>query len=191
MRVLPLAVLALALPLAAPAAALPRQPQNAAAPAQKTAPKTVPKIVGFRAEFLMNLDETQEKILELADSIPADKYTWRPTADVRSVSEVFMHIAGGNYFLSTFIGAEPPKMTIDLEKDVTRKAEVVAELRRSFEHLRTAANSVRDFEKPVKMFGNQTSARGVLIAILSHLHEHLGQSITYARMNGVVPPWSR
>jgi uncharacterized damage-inducible protein DinB len=190
MRVLPLAVLALALPFVAAPAALAKQPQNAAAAAQSV-PKTPPKAVGFRAEFLVNLDETQEKILELADSIPAEKYTWRPTAEVRSVSEVFMHIAGGNYFLSTFIGAEPPKMTIDLEKDVTRKGDVIAELKRSFEHLRTAANSVRDFEKPVKMFGNQTTARGVLVTILSHLHEHLGQSITYARMNGVVPPWSR
>jgi uncharacterized damage-inducible protein DinB len=30
----------------------------------------------------------------------------------------------------------------------------------------------------------------VMIFILRHLGEHLGQSIAYARMNGVVPPWT-
>ena len=41
------------------------------------------------------------------------------------------------------------------------------------------------------MFGNATTHRGVLVTVLSHLHEHLGQSVAYARMNGVVPPWSQ
>ncbi len=67
---------------------------------------------------------------------------------------------------------------------------MIAELKRSFEHLRAAASSTEDLEKPVKMFGSPTTHRGVLITMLSHLHEHLGQSIAYARMNGVVPPWS-
>jgi uncharacterized damage-inducible protein DinB len=110
---------------------------------------------------------------------------------LRSISEVYMHIAGGNYFLATFLGVDPPKMNPDLEKKVTKKADVLAELRKSFEHLRNAANGVSDLEKPVKMFGNNTSHRGVLVTMLNHLHEHLGQSIAYARMNGVVPPWSR
>jgi uncharacterized damage-inducible protein DinB len=102
-----------------------------------------------------------------------------------------MHIAGGNYFLATFIGVKPPKMNGDIEKTVTKKADVLAELKKSFEHLRNAAASANDLDKPVKMLSNQTTNRGVLMTILSHLHEHLGQSVAYARMNGVVPPWSR
>ena len=47
-----------------------------------------------------------------------------------------------------------------------------------------------DLEKPIKMFGYDTTHRGALMTALNHLHEHLGQSIAYARMNGVVPPWS-
>ena len=101
-----------------------------------------------------------------------------------------MHIAGGNYFLATFLGVEAPKRAQDLEQSVTKKADVIAELKRSFEHLRAAANRTEDLEKPVKMFGSPTTRRGVFITMLSHLHEHLGQSIAYARMNGVVPPWS-
>ena len=79
----------------------------------------------------------------------------------------------------------------DIEKVITKKADVIAELKRSFEHLRNAVNATSDLEKPVKMFGTQTTHRGVLVTVLSHLHEHLGQSVAYARINGVVPPWSR
>jgi len=149
------------------------------------------KPTGFRAEFFANLDEVQEKIVDLANATPPEKFGWRPSKEVRSVSEVYMHIAGGNYFLATFLGVPAPKMNGDIEKTVTTKAEVIAELKKSFDHLRNAANSVTDLEKPVKMLGNTTTHRGVLMTMLSHLHEHLGQSIAYARMNGVVPPWSR
>jgi hypothetical protein len=163
----------------------------AAQNATKAVAKSPVREQGFKAEFLTNLDEVQDKVMELAESMPADRYSWRPGTDVRSVSEVFMHVAGGNYFLCTFLGVDPPKMNGDIEKKITRKADVIAELKRSFDHLRGAVNSVNDLEKPVKMFGTQTTQRGVMVTILSHLHEHLGQSVAYARMNGVVPPWSR
>ncbi len=177
-------IVALAVPSLAFAGA-----QNAAKPAPKAQP--VAKESGFRAEFLTNLDDVQEKMIELAESIPPEKYGWRPAPDVRSISEVFMHVVGGNYFLSTFLGKNPPKMNGDMEKKITKKADVVAELKRSFEHLRAAVNAASDLEKRVKMLGTQTTQRGVLVTVLSHLHEHLGQSVAYARMNGVVPPWSR
>jgi uncharacterized damage-inducible protein DinB len=147
---------------------------------------------GFRAEFLTNLDDVQEKILELATAVPAEKYGWRPGEGVRSLGEVFMHVAGGNYFLATFLGKQPPAdMPKDLER-ITDKQRVVAELRRSFEHVRSVvlSESDADLEKSVRMYGTQTTHRGVFVAMLNHLHEHLGQSIAYARMNRVVPPWS-
>jgi uncharacterized damage-inducible protein DinB len=180
---------ALALPAFAFAAQNTPKPAAKAPNAAKSQP--VAKESGFKAEFFTNLDDAQEKILDLAESIPAEKYSWRPGPEVRSISEVFMHIAGGNYFLTSFLGVEAPKMNGDIEKTITKKDEVIAELKRSFDHLRNAANGATDLEKPVKMFGTQTTNRGVLVTILSHLHEHLGQSVAYARINGVVPPWSR
>jgi uncharacterized damage-inducible protein DinB len=77
-------------------------------------------------------------------------------------------------------------------KKITDKARILDELRRSFDHLRTAAlmASDADLEKSIKMFGSDTTERAAFVAALNHLHEHLGQSIAYARMNGVVPPWS-
>lgn len=162
------------------------RPQNAA----RTA--TAPRPTGFHAEFVVNLDEVQGKLMELAESTPAEKYSWRPAHDVRSISEVYMHIAGANYVLATYLGTPAPTPSRDLEKSVTRKADVVFELRRSFDHLRAAAAKTSDLEKQVKMFnGSTTSHRGVMMTALTHVHEHLGQSIAYARTNGVTPPWSR
>jgi len=155
----------------------------------QNATSRAPKPVGFRAEFTANLDDVQGKILALANETPADKFAWRPEKGVRSISEVYMHIAGANYLLSTFLGVDAPKKNGDMEKNVTKKAAVIAELRRSFDHLRAAANT-SDLDAPVKMFGRTTTHQGVMLTMLTHLHEHLGQSIAYARMNGVVPPWS-
>ena len=156
-------------------------------------PKAAPKAPAtFGAEFLANLADVESKLVKLAEAIPADKYTWRPAPEVRSISEVFMHVAGSNYFLVTFLGVTPPESMPDNIESITEKQRVVAELKGSFEHLRKAAVATKEsqLEKPVSMFGNATTERGVLVTVLSHLHEHLGQSIAYARMNGVKPPWS-
>lgn len=163
-----------------------------ATPAFAELKKTTPSN-GFRAEFLANFDDVQSKIVSLAQAVPPKVYSWRPAKGVRSTSEVFMHVAGGNYFLATFLDVQPPKGTPqDLEK-IVDKPKVLAELKRSFDHVRASAARMTDaeLEKKVKMFGNQTTHRGVYVTILNHLHEHLGQSIAYARMNGIAPPWSR
>jgi uncharacterized damage-inducible protein DinB len=146
----------------------------------------------FREEFLHDLDDVQKKVLDLAGTVPADKYAWRPGEGVRSVSEVYMHIAGANYVLSTFLGVQPPAdMPKDIEK-ITDKKRVLAELQKSFDHVRGIARTIADadLEQPVKLFGSETTKRGVFVTVLNHLHEHLGQSVAYARMNGIVPPWS-
>ena len=153
-------------------------------------PKSVPR--GFRAEYLASLADVESKFTRLAEAIPADKYAWRPAPGVRSISEVFMHVAGSNYFLLTFVGKQPPtNVAEDLEK-ITDKARVVAEAKRSFAHLREAVNAIEesDLEKSVRMFGSATTHRGVYMTVINHIHEHLGQQIAYARMNGVAPPWS-
>jgi uncharacterized damage-inducible protein DinB len=151
---------------------------------------------GFRAEFLRQLDDVEKKLLDLAQAVPQEKYTWRPAEGVRSVSEVYMHIAGGNFFLPRLVGAPPPAgMTREAARDmekITDKAKVVEMLKQSCEHVRQAAlnTSDADLDKPVKLFGRDSTAREVFLLMATHMHEHLGQSIAYARMNGVVPPWS-
>jgi uncharacterized damage-inducible protein DinB len=148
---------------------------------------------GFRAEALGQHAYGEKQILDLAEATPADKFGWRPGEGVRSISEVYMHIAGANYFLLSFAGVKPPEgLDRGMEKTVTEKAKVIDELKKSFAHLKAGISAMpdADLDKPVKMFGRDTTARGVVLAAVSHEFEHLGQSIAYARMNGIVPPWT-
>ncbi len=176
-------LIVLAMPLPAAVRAHPRE-------TRQTAPPSVPR-TGVRAELLHDLDDVQKKIVSLALAMPADRYSWRPVRGVRSVSEVYMHIAGGNYTLVSFVGDKPMLDTRSFER-ITEKPRVVEELRRSFDFLRDAIvnTSDADLDKPIRMFGNDSTERAAFMMALNHLHEHLGQSVAYARMNGVVPPWS-
>ena len=186
MRIKP--IVAIAIVIAVPiSAAVRSHPQREI---RQTASPSVPKN-GVRAELLHDLDDMQKKILSLATAVPADKYSWRPARGVRSVSEVYMHMAGGNYTLVSFVGDKPMLDTRTYER-VTEKTRVLEELRRSFDNLREAIVNTTDAEldKQIRMFGNDSTERAAFMMALNHLHEHLGQSVAYARMNGVVPPWS-
>ena len=167
---------------------MPQRPP--AAPGPSGVPAT-----GFRAEYIAEVDNVGKKIVELAEAIPADKYGWRPAEGVRSISEVFMHIVGANYFLPSFLGGKLPEgLTRDSEKTIKDKAKVVEILKQSLENAKEAGRIVSDanLEKKVKVFGGrEMTQRQVLMVILNHLHEHLGQAIAYARVNGIAPPWSR
>jgi uncharacterized damage-inducible protein DinB len=180
------AIVAITIVIAAPLAAAVRTPREI----RQTASPSVPKS-GVRAELLHDLDDMQKKILSLAMAIPAEKYSWRPARGVRSVSEVYMHIAGGNYTLVSFVGDKSMLDTRSFER-VTEKPRILEELRRSFDYLRDAIVTTSDAEldKSIRMFGNDSTERAAFMMALNHLHEHLGQSVAYARMNGVVPPWS-
>lgn len=146
---------------------------------------------GVQSDILANLEATQKKVVSLAEAIPADKYTWRPAEGVRSISEVFMHIAGANYMIPSALGVKSPgTVTPGMEKSVTDKAKVVEHLKESFGHVKKALEGVDDLSKATKLFGRDNTYGGVEILIISHLHEHLGQAIAYARMNKVTPPWS-
>src|SRR5262245_2680757 len=148
---------------------------------------------GFRAEFLRQMDDVSGKLIELAQAVPAEKYSWRPAEGVRSISEVYVHIASGNYFLMKFMGINPPAdFNRDMEKTITEKAQVIEAMKKSFEHVRQAVSKTSDaeLEKGVELFGQNTTYRDVFFTDAMHMHEHLGQSIAYARMNGIVPPWS-
>jgi uncharacterized damage-inducible protein DinB len=177
--------LCVCLPLRA-AVRTPHASRETRAAATSAAPRT-----GIRADLLHDLDDMQKKILSLANAIPADRYAWRPMKGVRSVSEVYMHIAGGNYTLVSFVGDHPPIDPRSFER-ISEKPRVLEELRRSFDYLRDAIIETpdADMDKPIRIFGNDSTERAAFMMALNHLHEHLGQSIAYARMNGVVPPWS-
>lgn len=149
----------------------------------------------YREEALMDLKNLEGKYVGLAGAVDAGKYTYRPGEGLRSVSEVFLHVAAANFGIATRVfGAAPPEGVAmrGLEKSTTDKAAVESNLAASFAHMRGAIEKLADGdqEKAVKMFGRDTTMRGALGMALSHMHEHLGQAIAYARFNGVTPPWS-
>jgi len=163
---------------------------HAQTPASAPAP---PATQNFRAQALTNFSETSGKLIRLAEAIPAEKYAWRPGEGVRSVSEVYMHLAGANLIFARALGAPMPAgMRPNLEKMVTEKAGVVEWLQKSVEQLKQTLGNLQDgdLNKPAKLFGRDTNYQGVILALVSHNHEHLGQAIAYARINGVVPPWT-
>ena len=146
----------------------------------------------IKSEFLDEVAALEKKYTSLAEAIPAEKYTWRPADGVRSISEVFMHIAGANYMLPRMAGVTPPEgLDRGMEKNVTAKADVIAHLRKSFAHVRGAAQIAAEPDKTLKMFGREVSQRYFLAFLPHHMHEHLGQLIAYSRMNKVTPPWSQ
>jgi uncharacterized damage-inducible protein DinB len=149
---------------------------------------------GYRAEFLNEMKYFEGRFTQLAEAIPADKYTWRPGAGVRSVSEVLLHVAGANQGLPGMAGIKPPAgfAMQGYEASTTDKAKVIAELKKSFEHIRSAASAMKDADadKPMKVFGMDMTGRSFSFFMARHLGEHLGQLIAFARVNGVVPPWS-
>ena len=159
-----------------------------AAQGNMAAPAT---LKGVRGDMLAQLDDAASKLEKLAGAIPEDKLSWRPAQGVRSVGEVIMHVTGGNYFLPTFAGVKAPADAPKGE-NATNRAEAISQMKRSFDHVRTAIRSTSDadLDKPVTMFGQQTTYRNVWMTTVSHAHEHLGQLIAYARSNGVTPPWS-
>jgi uncharacterized damage-inducible protein DinB len=149
---------------------------------------------GVKGEIMMFIGDAEGKLSQLAEAMPEGKYTWRPGEGVRSPADVLMHVAAANFGIPSFWGVKPPA-GFDFntyEKSLTKKADIQKALKESFVHLKKAlmAASDADLEKPAEFFGMKTTVRGGYMLLLSHVHEHLGQSIAYARMNGVVPPWT-
>jgi uncharacterized damage-inducible protein DinB len=174
-----------AVPLTASAAALQQTSKpSGSLPAAPTS--------GYRAEFLANLDELEHKYLDLATKVPARLYTWRTAKGVRSFSEVFTHVAASTYFMANLLGTPPPEDMPKNPEKITDKQLIVAELRRSFKHVRETVVRMTDaeLEKGTRLAGKPATQRAVLTAHLTHLHEHLGQLIAYARSNDIAPPWS-
>jgi uncharacterized damage-inducible protein DinB len=153
---------------------------------------------GFTRDMLSQLESVEHQILQLEQAMPQEKYSWRPGDGVRSVSEVYAHIASGNYLMMKLAGFPPPEEanwtgeSKTWETQTSDKAKLETMLKKSFEHVRKSLAAVgdSDLEVMVDFFGQKVTKRSALISALNHLHEHLGQSIAYARVNGIVPPWS-
>ena len=139
------------------------------------------------------------QLIALAEATPADKFAWRPAPGVRSTSEVYMHIVMTNFWLLNVAGQKmPPDLKNEdaagiTEKSVTSKPEVIAWLKRSLDAVKQAhlAEDPKRMALKVNVEGHNATVDGMYLRIIVHANEHMGQLVAYARMNGVVPPWSK
>jgi uncharacterized damage-inducible protein DinB len=145
---------------------------------------------GYDAEW----QHTSSQLIALAEATPADKFTWRPAPGVRSTSEVYMHIVDANFYLLSVTG---PKMPDDLkenmDKTITSKEDVIRWLKRSLDAVKQAhlKETPRDLARKVHIEDRDSTVDWMYLRIIIHANEHMGQLVAYARMTGVVPPWSK
>jgi hypothetical protein len=168
--------------------------------AEEAAPPSEASVAELRLGDLQNTVNTlHEKFTALAVVIPEEDLTWRPMDGVRSVSEVYIHVAADNFFVPVMMGWEAPGetgVTSDVatfrayqERSMSRD-EMVEAVDASFEFLLSSLEESGDDLNREVVLGTPTTVGDVWIRAVVHLHEHLGQSIAYARANEVVPPWS-
>ena len=149
---------------------------------------------GVKGDMMMWIKDAEDKITQLAEATPEAKYAWRPSKGVRSTGEVFMHVVTANYGIPAAMGVTPPQgfTGTDYEKSLTKKADIQKALKESFAHMENAlANATdADMEKEIELFGMKMTERRAFMLLVAHAHEHLGQSIAYARSNNITPPWT-
>lgn len=145
---------------------------------------------GYDGEWL----HVSKQLIALAEATPSEKFAWRPAAGVRSTSEVYMHIALANFYLLSVTGTKmPADLNFEMEKTVTAKPDVIKWLERSLEAVKEAHLEAKpqDLARKVHIADRDATVDGMFLRIIIHDNEHMGQLIAYARMTGVVPPWSK
>jgi uncharacterized damage-inducible protein DinB len=162
--------------------------------------EAAPEVPAAAADVLFSLSSVESEVMQLAKAVPEEKYGWRPGPAVRTFQQVFLHIAYANHLILSIADgsdeAEVKKIIEDNDKGEQQpisKQKTLAALTESFAAAHQYLDSVpaRALTRDADFFGQKTTRRGILIFLDTHMGEHLGQAIAYARMNGIVPPWSK
>jgi uncharacterized damage-inducible protein DinB len=145
---------------------------------------------GIQAAYAKDLGTLSDKFTGLA-RVMSGKYDWKPGQGVRSVADVFNLIVKENGLLAGVLSGTPN--TAAPPTPITDPQKLQEALKASYANLQKAIAGLSDIDlqTPVKLFGHDLTKQGAVMLLLGDQHEHLGQSIAYARSNGVVPPWSK
>jgi len=150
---------------------------------------------GLEEAYLGRYNYAANRLVRLAEALPADVYSWKPNEDGMTVEHVFMHIARYNYLYPEYnLGiASPSDIDLDQLESMTGKETVLKYLKPSLDYARKVFVEMpeADRQKIVELYGNDTQAWNVFFQLQVHMAEHLGQLMAYSRMNDIVPPWSR
>jgi uncharacterized damage-inducible protein DinB len=148
----------------------------------------------IRDELLMQFNGSARKMVALSEAMPAELYNWSPQPGVMSVAAVFAHIAHYNFMYPEDALGTPAPHGVDMDgmEDLTDKAQITALMRQSVEHARGVMQGMTDEDaaSQTRLYGRDIAQWAVLVQLVAHMNEHVGQSVAYARMNGIVPPWS-
>jgi len=150
---------------------------------------------GLRGEILANMMDAGNKIQELAGAVPDAKFNWKPSKDVRSAGQVYLHVVAANYLLPSMLGKQPP-MSMDeimkMDSQTMEPSKVRQMLKDSYAWASATITEIPDTDLELEMdfFGHKMTKRAGLLAMCMHSHEHLGQAIAYARANNITPPWT-
>lgn len=157
---------------------------------------------GVMGDLIADVEEVQTKLVGLAKAMPEAAFNWRPDPGVRSTGEVFMHVAADNYFMPALLGTPAPadtgitseyKTAAAFEKRPMSHDQAIAELEKSFAFLKQSMTAfpAAKVDATSEMSRRKITNRSLWISTATHLHEHLGQLIAYARSNKITPPWSK
>ena len=172
----------------------PRNPVSQSGANAAAEDKTAPSY-DMKPQALLDLQDMHKKMVQLATAIPADKYGWRPEAGTRSVSEVLLHVTAANHNIPSQMTGMTPDAAFRVdgfETSTTDKAKIIEQLDKSFVFAEGAIQGMSnaDFARPEKKLGPDANSGDVVYLLVMHNHEHFGQTIAYARMNGITPPWT-
>jgi uncharacterized damage-inducible protein DinB len=147
----------------------------------------------FVQEYIGQMDFVEGRLLDLEGAMPQELMGWEPNDEVRNTAQVYLHVAEANYLLVSFLKGEKMEGEFGtIEKSSTNKEEIAKTLKDSFTAIKDAAAKLTedDLNKIGQTPFGEMSTRNFMISLLNHDHEHLGQGIVYARINGITPPWS-
>jgi uncharacterized damage-inducible protein DinB len=131
-------------------------------------------------------------IAQSAEDMPADKYSYKPTPEVRSFGQLIGHVAGSQYMFCAAAVGDTARKEDDIEKNKTIKADLVAAIKASTAYCAKAyAQSDAASRDAITMFGQKQDRLWALITNAAHDDEHYGNIVTYLRLNGLVPPSSK
>jgi uncharacterized damage-inducible protein DinB len=144
-------------------------------------------VIGTSQAFFAGV---KDNVMKSAEKIPEDLWSFRPTPQVRTIGQLFAHIADGQYEFCGMATGNPPQKNI--EQTATKKAEITAALKAAFAYCdgvyahMTAASAV----ETVQANGQRQTRIGLMDFNIAHTDEHYGNLVTYMRIKGIVPPSS-
>ena len=149
----------------------------------------------FKGDFEGKFAYASNRLVALAEATPEELFSWKPMEGAMSMEKVYLHIARYNYLYPELNMGMPAPDDVDLDtmEDLAGKEHVLKHLEASIAHVKelVAGMDAESLEKATRLYGNDMENWGVLFQLITHMSEHTGQVVAYARMNEIVPPWSR